>query len=61
MTSFFTLNIGEFQRNEEGTLGLGYVSYIICKNFGPCQHLGCANRHSPNIYIHLGDTHLDCV
>ncbi|KAL5366236.1 hypothetical protein BJX96DRAFT_180549 [Aspergillus floccosus] len=29
MTSFFTLNIGQFRTNAEGQLELGYVSYII--------------------------------
>jgi len=29
MTSFFTLNITEFRRDDDGTLGLGYVSEIL--------------------------------
>lgn len=32
LSAFFAINITEFRREEGGTLGLGYVSEIICKH-----------------------------
>lgn len=39
MTSFFALNISQFQKNSEGQLNLGYVAYIMCKHPTPLSHL----------------------
>ncbi len=32
MAAFFAINIAQFPRDEGGTLSLGYVSEIMCKD-----------------------------